>query len=150
MLAQALALRGIDDLSFSPRSVQPVLPKQTGEDSAAAPQGKPRKRFLRLLASLLPWVSLTPGAMAASAVATTVAAGHARMLLWTLRVAKTTGSLLSAWMALNLKSRPNPGRQGVRAVKCPWPFVLFHDLKVGFRDWPTWLMISLVLWRWRL
>jgi hypothetical protein len=32
--------------------------------------------------------------------------------------------------------------------RCPWPFIFFHDIKQGFKDSPTWVvMMYMVLWR---
>lgn len=33
--------------------------------------------------------------------------------------------------------------------RCPWPFVFFHDVNTGMKDWQTWFVIGLVLcWCW--
>ena len=32
--------------------------------------------------------------------------------------------------------------------RCPWPFIFFHDVKQGFKDSPTWIVLTwLMLWR---
>lgn len=32
--------------------------------------------------------------------------------------------------------------------RCPWPFIFFHDIKQGFKDSPTWMVVTWVaLWR---
>lgn len=32
--------------------------------------------------------------------------------------------------------------------RCPWPFIFFHDVKQGFKDSPTWIVLTwLALWR---
>jgi len=32
--------------------------------------------------------------------------------------------------------------------RCPWPFIFFHDIRQGFRDSPTWMVLTWVaLWR---
>ena len=56
-------------------------------------------------------------------------------------------SLLLAYLAVSMRNAgPNPGRQGKIGIKCPWPFVMFHDPMVGLRDWPTWALLSVLLW----
>ena len=58
-------------------------------------------------------------------------------------------ALACVCMAWNFQQGgPNPRRQGISGKKCPWPFVLFHDIKTGLRDWPTWIVIALLLFRW--
>ena len=56
-------------------------------------------------------------------------------------------SLLLGFLAVSMRNAgPNPGRQGKIGIKCPWPFVMFHDPMVGLRDWPTWALLSVLLW----
>jgi hypothetical protein len=32
--------------------------------------------------------------------------------------------------------------------RCPWPFIFFHDIKQGFKDSPTWMVVTwIVLWK---
>lgn len=72
--------------------------------------------------------------------------GLARMR-WTPYATKVL-SITFAYVAFSMKNEgPNPGRQGKTGIKCPWPFVMFHDPIVGLRDWPTWASLSLLLWK---
>ena len=32
--------------------------------------------------------------------------------------------------------------------RCPWPFIFFHDYKQGFKDSPTWMVVTwIILWK---
>ena len=42
-----------------------------------------------------------------------------------------------------------PAKELDNAVRCPWPFVVFHDPATFMKDWQTWFLIGLVLcWCW--
>ena len=42
---------------------------------------------------------------------------------------------------------PEPKQAGI-LNRCPWPFIFFHDVKQGFKDSPTWIVLTwLALWR---
>ena len=40
----------------------------------------------------------------------------------------------------------NPPPAGI-LNRCPWPFIFFHDVKQGFKDSPTWMVVAFVVLR---
>jgi len=49
--------------------------------------------------------------------------------------------------ASNNDEQQQPAAAGI-LNRCPWPFIFFHDIRQGFRDSPTWMVLTWVaLWR---
>ena len=52
--------------------------------------------------------------------------------------------VLSTMVVIKIRSRFNAPIQPLfSGDRCPWPFIFFHDVKIGFQDYQTWII---VLW----
>lgn len=59
-------------------------------------------------------------------------------------------SVLCVTLAQRLWFPPDPNVPKPAGIlnRCPWPFIFFHDIRQGFKDPPTWMVVTyLVLWR---
>jgi hypothetical protein len=89
---------------------------------------------------------LRPPIAAASTAATSRAVPFLPRIA--IRISRALAAVYCAYVAKLLSETPNPGRTGARPIKCPWPFVMVHDPKVGMSDWYTWAFFTMtLLWR---
>jgi hypothetical protein len=91
-------------------------------------------------------------AAAATAPATTTSIGflgHSGLIFISIvLVRRVYGAIRSHQISsTSSKDIPPPPPAGI-LDRCPWPFVVFHDVRQFFRDSPTWVtLLYVVLWR---
>ena len=71
--------------------------------------------------------------------------GHSGLLLASIVLVRSLYAVIPA--TRTLKQQQQQEQAGI-LDRCPWPFIVFHDIKQFFKDSPTWIVLCwIVLWR---
>ena len=122
------------DFGRLPRDLAPPL----------SPSNEHQKRFAPKNIALRIWdtKSLVLDAKTVGLTASTLGFwGHSGLALVSIVVVKAVYAYFFA------PDKTEPRQAGI-LNRCPWPFIFFHDVKQGFKDSPTWIVLTwLALWR---